>query len=300
MDISVDFSDWSALYPARTEKRVETQKPAAQTTFEQVLRASEEAPQSPEIVQSPEVSQTSGIPQPPEIPQARALPLPASPAPFDAARKPVNIVPDASASVDAPAKKSAANQENLLPLIASADARPGDRLDTEIARTKFHTDTAAQRAALRQSRLASPYNASEEALAKRKESRPLQGVEGMTPRSMDSVRRQNQTAGRPAFNRVPVAADSVTKARDEVKRQTARVEGRQNAERYQNAARQRKIDSGELVSMIPSGADKIGYDRSETPSMVSNKNTAAASWFPEATTRAIDSYEAARKLGRTP
>lgn len=288
MDISVDFSDWSALYPARAEKRVETQKPAAQTTFEQVLRASEEMPQTPEIAQTP------------AIPQARALPLPASPAPFDAARKPVNIVPETSASVNAPAKKSAVNQENLLPLIASADARPGDRLDTEIARTKFHTDTAAQRAALRQSRLASPYNASEEALAKRKESRPLQGVEGMTPRSMDSVRRQNQTAGRPSFNRVPVAADSVTKARDEVKRQTARVEGRQNTERYQNAARQRKIESGELVSMIPSGSDKIGYDRSEMPSMVSNKNTAAASWFPEATTRAIDSYEAARKLGRTP
>lgn len=288
MDISVDFSDWSALYPARTEKRVEAQKPAAQTTFEQVLRASEEAPQSPEIAQSP------------AIPQARALPLPASPAPFDAARKPVNIVPDASASVDAPAKKSAANQENLLPLIASADARPGDRLDTEIARTKFHTDTAAQRAALRQSRLASPYNASDEAVAKRKENRVLQGVEGMTPRSMDSVRRQNQTAGRPAFNRATAPSDSVTKARDEVKRQTARVEGRQNTERYQNAARQRKIDSGELVSMIPSGSDKIGYDRSETPSMVNNKNSAAASWFPEATTRAIDSYEAARKLGRTP
>lgn len=288
MDISVDFSDWSALYPARTEKRVEAQKPAAQTTFEQVLRASEEVPQSPEIAQSP------------AIPQARALPLPASPAPFDAARKPVNIVPDASASVDAPAKKSAANQENLLPLIASADARPGDRLDTEIARTKFHTDEAAKRAALHQSRLASPYNASEEALAKRKENRVLQGVDGMTPRSMDSVRRQNQTAGRPAFNRATAPSDSVTKARDEVKRQTARVEGRQNAERYQNAARQRKIDSGELVSMIPSGADKIGYDRSETPSMVNNKNSAAASWFPEATTRAIDSYEAARKLGRTP
>lgn len=288
MDISVDFSDWSALYPARTEKRVEAQKPAAQTTFEQVLRASEEAPQSPEIAQSP------------AIPQARALPLPASPAPFDAARKPVNIVPDASASVDAPAKKSAANQENLLPLIASADARPGDRLDTEIARTKFRTDTAAQRAALRQSRLASPYNASDEAVAKRKENRVLQGVEGMTPRSMDSVRRQNQTAGRPAFNRATAPSDSVTKARDEVKRQTARVEGRQNTERYQNAARQRKIDSGELVSMIPSGSDKIGYDRSETPSMVNNKNSAAASWFPEATTRAIDSYEAARKLGRTP
>ncbi len=288
MDISVDFSDWSALYPARTEKRVETQKPAAQTTFEQVLRASEEVPQSPEIAQSP------------AIPQARALPLPASPTPFDAARKPVNIVPDASASVDAPAKKSAANQENLLPLIASADARPGDRLDTEIARTKFHTDEAAKRAALHQSRLASPYNASDEAVAKRKENRVLQGVEGMTPRSMDSVRRQNQAAGRPAFNRATAPSDSVTKARDEVKRQTARVEGRQNAERYQNAARQRKIDSGELVSMIPSGSDKIGYDRSEMPSMVSNKNTAAASWFPEATTRAIDSYEAARKLGRTP
>lgn len=288
MDISVDFSDWSALYPARTEKRVETQKPAAQTTFEQVLRASEEAPQSPEIAQSP------------AIPQARALPLPASPAPFDAARKPVNIVPDASASVNAPAKKSAVNQENLLPLIASADARPGDRLDTEIARTKFHTDTAAQRAALHQSRLASPYNASDEAVAKRKENRVLQGVEGMTPRSMDSVRRQNQTAGRPAFNRATAPSDSVTKARDEVKRQTARVEGRQNAERYQNAARQRKIDSGELVSMIPSGSDKIGYDRSETPSMVNNKNSAAASWFPEATSRVIDSYEAARKLGRTP
>lgn len=288
MDISVDFSDWSALYPARTEKRVEAQKPAAQTTFEQVLRASEEAPQSPEIAQSP------------AIPQARALPLPASPAPFDAARKPVNIVPDASASVDAPAKKSAVNQENLLPLIASADARPGDRLDTEIARTKFHTDEAAKRAALHQSRLASPYNASDEAVAKRKENRVLQGVEGMTPRSMDSVRRQNQAAGRPAFNRATAPSDSVTKARDEVKRQTARVEGRQNAERYQNAARQRKIDSGELVSMIPSGSDKIGYDRSEMPSMVNNKNSAAASWFPEATTRAIDSYEAARKLGRTP
>lgn len=288
MDISVDFSDWSALYPARAEKRVETQKPAAQTTFEQVLRASEEMPQTPEIAQTP------------AIPQARALPLPASPAPFDAARKPVNIVPDASASVDAPAKKSAVNQENLLPLIASADARPGDRLDTEIARTKFHTDEAAKRAALHQSRLASPYNASDEAVAKRKENRVLQGVEGMTPRSMDSVRRQNQTAGRPAFNRATAPSDSVTKARDEVKRQTARVEGRQNAERYQNAARQRKIDSGELVSMIPSGSDKIGYDRSETPSMVSNKNSAAASWFPEATTRAIDSYEAARKLGRTP
>lgn len=288
MDISVDFSDWSALYPARAEKRAETQKPAAQTTFEQVLRASEEIPQTPEIAQTP------------AIPQARALPLPASPAPFDAARKPVNIVPDASASVNAQAKKSAVNQENLLPLIASADARPGDRLDTEIARTKFHTDEAAKRAALHQSRLASPYNASDEAVAKRKENRVLQGVDGMTPRSMDSVRRQNQTAGRPAFNRATAPSDSVTKARDEVKRQTARVEGRQNMERYQNATRQRKIDSGELVSMIPSGSDKIGYDRSEMPSMVSNKNTAAASWFPEATTRAIDSYEAARKLGRTP
>lgn len=283
MDISVDFSDWSALYPARAEKRVETQKPAAQTTFEQVLQASEEMPQTPEIAQTP------------AIPQARALPLPASPAPFDAARKPVNIVPETSAK-----KSAAVRTENLLPLIASADARPGDRLDTEIARTKFHTDTAAQRAALRQSRLASPYNASEEVLAKRKESRPLQCVDGMTPRSMDSVRRQNQTAGRPAFNRVPVAADSVTKARDEVKRQTARADSRQNTERYQNAARQRKIESGELVSMIPSGSDKIGYDRSSMPSMVNDKNSAAASWFPEATTRAIDSYEAARKLGRTP
>ena len=224
MDISVDFSDWSALYPARAEKRAETQKPAAQTTFEQVLRASEEIPQTPEIAQTP------------AIPQARALPLPASPAPFDAARKPVNIVPDASASVNAQAKKSAVNQENLLPLIASADARPGDRLDTEIARTKFHTDEAAKRAALHQSRLASPYNASDEAVAKRKENRVLQGVDGMTPRSMDSVRRQNQTAGRPAFNRATAPSDSVTKARDEVKRQTARVEGRQNTERYQNAA----------------------------------------------------------------
>ena len=280
MDISVDFSDWSALYPARAAQREETRETAQKTTFEQVLQAQEAEPQAQEM---------------PQATQVRAAPIPVSPAPFDSAKKPVNIVPEASAK-----KSAAVRTENLLPLIASADARPGDRLDTEIARTKFHTDTAAQRAALRQSRSASPYNASEEALAKRKESRPLQGVEGMTPRSMDSVRRQNQTAGRPSFNRVPVAADSVTKARDEVKRQTARAESRQNTERYQNAVRQRKIESGELVSMIPSGSDKIGYDRSSMPSMVNDKNSAAAAWFPEATSRVIDSYEAARKLGRTP
>ena len=284
MDFSVEMSNWETLFSMHSldaVKSVPVVKEETKPTFESFL-----APENPEPQKTAELSK-------PVAPASVPVVLPLSEN-FNP-QKPVNILPEPQETRAVENKKS--NKE-ILPLIASSDARPGDRLNSEMQRTKFYSDKKLYNTdTLKKSRHASPYNVSDEALKQRREARPLKGVEGLTSYSMDTVKRRTASTARPAFNRVPVSADSITKARDEVKRQTARVQSRENEEQYRNAVRQRKISTGELVSMIPDKGDKIGYDRSLTPSMTNDKNSAAASWFPEATSRAIDSYEAARKLG---
>ena len=294
MDFSVETSDWSILYPTiRPAKTApvaadKDDLPAETPTFKDFLKEDFSAPVA--VVRKAEES----LPETNSVPQTTAKFVVSGPVVLPTSedfrpQPPTNILPE-TAKTGTQTKQN----DDLTPIVASATALPGDRLNTEMNRTRFYTDKSLYRTdALKQSKQTSPYNMNEKTRENR--TRPLQGVEGLTAHPIGLVRRYNQSS-KPAFNTAAPANNSIAEARDAVKKQTARAESRRNEEIRRDSVREKQIGSGELVSMMRD--DKIGYDRGMTPSMTNGKNSAAAAWIPEATTRALDGYEAARKLAK--
>lgn len=267
MDFTVDLSVWQDGFtfqsePAQTVK-AETSRPENRPSFAQHLKET--------AVSEPEKTVTAQTPA-------------VTPVPLTAQKQKVQEMPAALADV-----------VDLTPFIVSADtaAKPGARLNEQLERTTFARKTNSLVGK------ESPYNMSEEkakAREARQTSKTLKGPGDAKVFPMNTAARyiNNQTN----FGKnLPMAANASEQAKqlriEEMKQQ---AKTKVINETSTSLTQKPSIDPETIRSQVSS--EGFGYKRPNLPNTSSEKVSAAASWFPEAMTRQLDAYEAAKKVAQ--
>lgn len=185
---------------------------------------------------------------------------------------------------------------DLTPFVVSADtsSKPGARLNEQLDRTTFSKKTNKLFGK------ESPYNMSEAKAKAREEAqrpRTLKGPGDAKVFPMDTAARfrNNQTKFGVAQ---PLTANPVEQAKqlriEEMKQQ---AKNKTIAETNTSLAQKPvMVDVEAIRSQVSS--EGFGYKRPNLPNTSSEKVSAAASWFPEAMTRQLDAYEAAKKVAQ--
>lgn len=193
------------------------------------------------------------------------------------------IDPETAVNVAAAEQSTDDGMVDITALVVGADSKPGARLNDQIARTEFVKSGKALIDG-------SPYNMSE-AKAKAREAvrnpRPLQGVGDAKVFPMNTAARFHDAQTKYGVNQPLTAADAAKRLKTQEMRQQA------------TAAREKQagftpVDVSAIKTQVSDGG--FGYRRDVLPSGSNEKTTPAAAWFPEAMTRQLDAYEAARKV----
>ena len=184
---------------------------------------------------------------------------------------------------------------DLTPFVVSADtaSKPGTRLNEQLERTTFSKKTNKLFGK------ESPYNMSEEKAKAREaaqETKTLKGPGNAKVFSMDNAARfrNNQTKFGVAQPLTASAADQAKQLRIEEMKQQAKTKAIN--ETNTTLAQKPAINPEAIREQVSS--EGFGYKRPNLPNTSSEKVSAAASWFPEAMTRQLDAYEAAKKVAQ--
>lgn len=183
-------------------------------------------------------------------------------------------------------------KDTVIPLV-SPDNKPGSRLNEEIRKTVFSKKLIDSR---------SPYNMSEEKAIARKtaqKSEKSKAPENEKIFSMDSVvrYRNNQTK----FNSVTLPdTRGINQTRSLLMEKPTRKEKIKTHNENEASAslnqttKKSFINTENIRSEVKTNG--FGYKRAKIPAISPEKTSPAASWFPEAMTRQLDAYEAAKKI----
>lgn len=268
MDFTVDLSVWQDGFTFQQDSApvAETVVPRARPSFARQIK---------------EISVTEPDEKP--VVSEKRMPV-SSPAVLAAQEQKVQEMPAALADV-----------VDLTPFVVSADtvSKPGARLNEQLERTTF----SKQKNKLFGKE--SPYNMSDEKAKAREtaqETKTLKGPGNAKVFSMDKAARYRNNETKFGGN-VPLAASASEQAKqlrmEEMKQQAkAKAVNETNTSLAQKPA----IDSEAIRSQVSS--EGFGYKRPNLPNTSSEKVSAAASWFPEAMTRQLDAYEAAKKVAQ--
>lgn len=200
------------------------------------------------------------------------------------------------AQPDAPQKNAVpVAAEELTPLIAAgADAKPGSRLNAELARTGF--SQKPEKLIGKES----PYNLSAEKAKARETAQSVQKTRAPAANekvfSMDKAARFHNAQHQFGIGQMPTvsASDAAKRMRMDEMRQQAKNKTIAESNTTLTQKRSAPIDTAAIRAQV--SADGFGYRRENLPSASSQSVSPAASWFPEAMTRQLDAYEAARKV----
>ena len=267
MDFTVDLSVWQDGFAFQPEP--------VQTVKDEVPRLANKPSFAQQLKETPVLEQ--------EEPVVAKKPA-AAPVPLIAQEQKVQEMPAALADV-----------VDLTPFVVSADtvAKPGARLNEQLERTTFSKKTGSLVGK------ESPYNMSEEKIKAREArqlSKTLKGPGDAKVFPMNTAARyiNNQTN----FGKnLPLAANASEQAKqlriEEMKQQ---AKTKAVNETNTSLAQKPAIDPEAIRSQVSS--EGFGYKRPNLPNTSSEKVSAAASWFPEAMTRQLDAYEAAKKVAQ--
>ena len=185
--------------------------------------------------------------------------------------------------------------EELTPLVAAdADVKPGSRLNAELARTGF--SQKPEKLIGKES----PYNMSPEKAKARETAQSVQKTRMPSANekvfSMDKAARFHNAQHQFGVAQMPTvsASDAAKRMRMDEMRQQAKNKTIDEAGTTLTQKRSAPIDTAAIRAQV--SADGFGYQRDKLPSASSQSVSPAASWFPEAMTRQLDAYEAARKV----
>ncbi|GEM_PF-3303005 len=185
--------------------------------------------------------------------------------------------------------------EELTPLVAAdADVKPGSRLNAELARTGF--SQKPEKLIGKES----PYNMSPEKAKARETAQSVQKTRMPSANekvfSMDKAARFHNAQHQFGVAQMPTvsASDAAKRMRMDERRQQAKNKTIDEAGTTLTQKRSAPIDTAAIRAQV--SADGFGYQRDKLPSASSQSVSPAASWFPEAMTRQLDAYEAARKV----
>lgn len=185
--------------------------------------------------------------------------------------------------------------EELTPLVAAdADVKPGSRLNAELARTGF--SQKPEKLIGKES----PYNMSPEKAKARETAQSVQKTRMPSANekvfSMDKAARFHNAQHQFGVAQMPTvsASDAAKRMRMDEMRQQAKNKTIDEANTTLTQKRSAPIDTAAIRAQV--SADGFGYQRDKLPSASSQSVSPAASWFPEAMTRQLDAYEAARKV----
>ncbi|MBO4521296.1 MAG: hypothetical protein J5787_08840 [Alphaproteobacteria bacterium] len=267
MDFTVDLSVWQDGFTFQSEPvqtvKAETPRLANKPSFAQQLKET--------AVSEPEKTVAAQKPV-------------AAPVPLTAQEQKVQEIPAALADV-----------VDLTPFVVSADtvSKPGTRLNEQLERTTFSKKTGALIGK------ESPYNMSEEK-AKAREARQtakiLKAPENAKVFPMNTAARYRNNETKFGEN-LPLAASASEQAKQlriEEMKQQAKIKAVN--ETNTSLAKKPVIDPEAIRSQVSS--EGFGYKRPNLPNTSSETVSAAASWFPEAMTRQLDAYEAAKKVAQ--
>ncbi len=185
--------------------------------------------------------------------------------------------------------------EELTPLVAAGtDVKPGSRLNAELARTGF--SQKPEKLIGKES----PYNMSPEKAKARETAQSVQKTRMPSANekvfSMDKAARFHNAQHQFGVAQMPTvsASDAAKRMRMDEMRQQAKNKTIDEAGTTLTQKRSAPIDTAAIRAQV--SADGFGYQRDKLPSASSQSVSPAASWFPEAMTRQLDAYEAARKV----
>lgn len=186
-------------------------------------------------------------------------------------------------------------KEELTPLVAAdADVKPGSRLNAELARTGF--SQKPEKLIGKES----PYNMSDAKAKARETAQSVQKTRAPSANekvfSMDKAARFHNAQHQFGVSQMPTvsASDAAKRMRMDEMRQQAKNKTIDEANTTLAQKRSAPIDTAAIRAQV--SADGFGYQRDKLPSASSQSVSPAASWFPEAMTRQLDAYEAARKV----
>ena len=261
MDFTVDLSVWQDGFTFQSDSA-----PAAQAVRPRAVNHPSFARQLEE----------TSVPEPEKVI--------AAPVPLTAPEQKAQEMPAALADVI-----------DLTPFVVSADTvgKPGARLNEQLERTTFSKKNGSLIGK------ESPYNMSEEkakAREARQASKTLKAPENAKIFSMDKAARfrNNETKLGGSQPLAASASEQAKQLRIEEMKQQAKV--KTVNETNTSLAQKPAIDPEAIRAEVSS--DGFGYKRPNLPNTSSEKVSAAASWFPEAMTRQLDAYEAARKVAQ--
>lgn len=185
--------------------------------------------------------------------------------------------------------------KELTPLVAAnAEVKPGSRLNAELARTGF--SQKPERLIGKES----PYNMSAAKAKARETAQSVQKTRAPSANekvfSMDKAARFHNAQHQFGIAQMPTvsASDAAKRMRMDEMRQQAKNKTIDEADTTLTQKRSAPIDTAAIRAQV--SADGFGYRRENLPSASSQSVSPAASWFPEAMTRQLDAYEAARKV----
>lgn len=195
---------------------------------------------------------------------------------------------------------SLTNVEDLTPFVVSADTlKPGSRLNEQLERTKFTQKTNKLIGS------DSPYNMSEETAKARETAKTTRTLKGpgdakVFPMETAARFRNNQTKFGVAQPLTVSASEQAKQLRIEEMQQQAKAktinEINTSLTPKSNISKKAPINLEAIKSQV--STEGFGYKRENLPMASSEKVSPAASWFPEAMTRQLDAYEAARKVAQ--
>lgn len=264
MDFTVDLSVWQdGFVPLQDSVPAATQKTVPEessSSFTHYLKAIDTAEDDSDLNVTPNITLTERETKVPEMPAALA-----------------DVV-------------------DLTPFVVSADstAKPGTRLNEQLNRTDFSRKSAGLVGK------ESPYNMSEEKAKAREtaqaSAKTLKGPGNAKVFSMEKAARfrDNQTKFGVAQPLTLSAAEQAKQLRMEEMKQQAKAKAVN--ETNTSLAKKPAIDPEAIRAQVSS--EGFGYQRPNLPNTSSEKVSAAAAWFPEAMTRQLDAYEAAKKVAQ--
>ena len=270
MDFTVDLSVWQDGFTVQPEPvhsfNRETPRPEYHSDFAQQVRAVSSAEPEKNVVR-----------------QVAA----ASPAVLTAQEQTVPEMPSALADV-----------VDLTPFVVSADTagKPGERLNDRIDHTTFSKKTN------KFAGKTSPYNMSEEKAkareARLQEAKTLKAPDNAKVFSMDKAARyrNNETKFGVAQPLTANASEQAKQLRIEEMKQQAKAKAVAETNTSLAQKKTAAVDPEAIRAQVSS--EGFGYKRPNLPNTSSEKVSAAASWFPEAMTRQLDAYEAAKKVAQ--
>ncbi len=193
------------------------------------------------------------------------------------------LSPETAVNVAAAEKTAGGGMVDITALVVGADSKPGARLNDQIARTEF---TKSKKTLID----GSPYNMSESKAEKRERARsprPLRGVGDAKVFPMNTAARFHDAQTKYGVNQPQTAADATKRLKMQEMRQQAKAAREKQADFS-------PVDVNAVKTQVSDGG--FGYRRDALPTGSNEKTTPAAAWFPEAMTRQLDAYEAARKV----